>query len=1142
MTVAGDLGQENAVGHEPDPGRGADRLIGHTQPRRIAARAIAERVAAELDTTLGETVGYTVRFNDRVGPSTRVRLMTDGILLAEIPRDRQLDRYDTIIIDEAHERSLNIDFILGYLKQLLPRRPDLKVIITSATIDTERFASHFDDAPVIEVSGRTYPVDVLYRPIDGSDGRDAVDQNDGIVDAVRHLWRTEDGDVLVFCSGEREIRDAAEAVAELKLPGAEILPLYARLSAAEQHRVFAPHDRRRVVIATNVAETSVTVPGIRSVVDVGTARISRYSLRTKVQRLPIEPISQASADQRAGRCGRVAPGTCIRLYTEDDYHARPEFTEPEIQRTNLASVILQMASLGLGRVEAFPFVDPPEHRSIRDGIELLTELDALDPANEGTRSWLTPIGRELAKLPVDPRYGRMLVEADENGCLDEVMVIVAGLSVQDPRERPSDNQQRADESHLRFADPASDFLSYLNLWDYLATARADRSRNQFRRLCRREFLNYHRVIEWQDIHTQLRQVTRELRFRSRSGRGDRKGGPGPGRRGRRRDGNRSTHLPQRADAVDGPERWGGRERRDEIHRAILSGLLSHIGVKQAKDTRKAADRSGGKGRRGRQRAEFLGARNSRFAIAPGSALVRNAPEWVMAAELVETSRLWGRVAAGIEPEWVERLGEHLASYSYGEPWWDSNRGSASVAEQVTLYGLTVVANRTRQLSTIDRALARDLFIHHALVEGEWRGDYPFVTHNRELLEQVQAMEARSRRRDLLVEAKAIHDFYDVRLPDHICGTTHFRRWWKKQDPDQRRALEMTTTDLVSPEADAIDEEAFPDSWIDGDLDLELSYEFDPSSPLDGVSVLVPVEVLNQLDPDAYTWSVPGFRAELLSALVRSLPKHHRRLFAPITETIDELVPTLDPHEGPLLEVLAHRLGRQAGVVIDPTEFDPDRVPGHLRPTFRVINAGYELLAEGKDLAHLRTVLGQQVRATLSQLAAADNDWERAGLTNWDFGTLPRLVDTGQVKAYPSLVDEGDSAAIRLHPDEGEQLDAHWPGCRRLLRLNVAAPVRQLDRLLDNDTKLQLLKGHVQSKAEWYNDVISAALDDVIEAAGGPAWTEAEFAHLVTQANEELPDLLAGAADALGGVLVLLGEIAAKLDHLDSTTYTVSVDD
>ncbi|MEM9131797.1 MAG: ATP-dependent RNA helicase HrpA [Actinomycetota bacterium] len=1130
-------------------GRGVNAFIGHTQPRRIAARAIAERVASELDTSLGDTVGYTVRFNDRVGPDTRVKLMTDGILLAEIPRDRNLKRYDTIIIDEAHERSLNIDFILGYLKQLLPRRPDLKVIITSATIDTARFAEHFDDAPVIEVSGRTYPVEVQYRPIDGSDGREPIDVNDGITDAVSHLWRADEGDVLVFCSGEREIRDAAEAVADLKLPGAEILPLYARLSAAEQHRVFAAHDKRRVVIATNVAETSVTVPGIRSVVDVGTARISRYSHRTKVQRLPIEPVSQASADQRAGRCGRIAPGICIRLYAEDDYDARPEFTEPEIQRTNLASVILRMASLGLGRVEEFPFVDPPEHRSIRDGIDLLTELDALDPDHVATKRWLTPIGREVAKLPVDPRYGRMLVEADENSVLDEAMVIVAGLSVQDPRERPSDNQQRADESHRRFADPESDFLSYLNLWDYLATARRERSRNQFRRLCRREFLNYNRVIEWQDIHTQLRQVTRELKFRSRSGpsgrgRGrDRAGRTSGGGGSSRADRIQARYLPDRGDAVDGPDRWGGRERRDDIHRSILAGLLSHIGVKQVKDTdAKARNRQARDGNRRRPRTEFIGARNSRFAIAPGSALTRNAPEWVMAAELVETSRLWGRVAAGIQPDWVEDVAGHLASYGYGEPWWDAKRGSASVSERVTLFGLTLVANRTRQLAQVDPALARELFIHHALVEGEWDADFAFVGHNKGLIAEVQALEARNRRRDLLVEAKVIHDFYDQRLPDDIVSTAHFRRWWKKRSGEQRRRLELTTDDLLNPEADTVDDDAFPDAWLQDGLDLELAYEFDPASPLDGVSVLVPVEVLNQLDPDPFTWSVPGFRPELYSALIRSLPKVHRRLFTPITETVDRLLLTLDPTEGPLLDVLALRLGRRAGVVIDREDFDLDRVPSHLFPTFRVINADYELLAEGKDIPELRAYLEQQVRTTLSVLAAEDNDWERDGLTRWDFGTLPQMVDTGQIKAFPSLVDEGDTVAIRLHPDADEQQDAHWPGCRRLLRLNLSSPVRQVDRLLDNDTKLNLLKGHVQSKAEWYNDIISAALDDVIEGVGGPVWTEDAFERLVTAAGDQLPTLLADAADEVGRILELLGEIATKLDHLSSTSYTVSVDD
>jgi len=1102
-------------------GRGADgAFIGHTQPRRLAARTIAERVAEELDTRVGDVVGYTVRFNDQVGPGTRLKVMTDGILLAEIPRDRTLRRYDTIIIDEAHERSLNIDFILGYLKGLLPRRPDLKVIITSATIDTERFSKHFGDAPVIEVSGRTYPVELRYRPLDGPDRDEPLDQNDAIKAAVRELWHDQAGDILVFCSGEREIRDAAEAVAELKLVGSEVLPLYARLSAAEQHRVFQPHAKRRVVIATNVAETSLTVPGIRAVIDTGTARISRYSNRTKVQRLPIEDISQASANQRAGRCGRLGPGICIRLYSEESFDARPLFTEPEIKRTNLAAVILQMASLGLGRVDRFGFLDPPESRAVRDGIELLTELDALNPDQAYTRGWLTPTGRKLARLPVDPRFGRMLLEADHEGCLDDVMVIVAGLSVEDPRERPSDSQALADDSHRRFADPHSDFLSYLNLWDYVAAARKERSHGQFRRMCRREYLNYNRLVEWQDIHTQLRQVTRELGLR-------------PERR-----------RPGKDRGLD------DRNRRDAIHRAVLAGLLSQIGVKQRDDDKAGRANGDDRGRsrsRGRRRPEFLGPRQTRFAVAPGSVLAAEPPGWVMAAELVETSRLWARVVAGIDPAWAEDLAAHIATYSYGEPWWDPDRGAAMVKERVTLYGLTLAADRRVQLGSVDRRLARELFIHHALVEGEWEAHHEFLGRNKALIAEVEAMEARSRRRDLLVAHRAIFDFYDHRLPPDIVSANHFDGWWRKHRRDQPHLLDMSLADLLNPDAEAADHRDFPDSWHQGDLDLELAYEFDPSSHLDGVSVIVPVEQLNQLDPEPFRWSVPGFRAELVAALIRTLPKERRRWFVPAAETTAEILPGLDPDRGPLLAVLANDLGKRAGLVLSPDDFDLSRVPAHLQPTFRVVNDRYELLAEGKDLAALRRRAADDMRAAIAGLAgSADNPWDRHGLRTWDFGRLPRVVETatpaGPVKAYPALIDEGDAVGIALLASEDEQADAMWLGVRRLVRLHLPSPVRALDALLSNTTKLRLVNAHVQSRSEWYNDAISAALDDLIAEHGGPPWAPAGFEELVAAARREMPERLERLAGAITAILEVLDDIHTKVDRLNTAQFAVSVDD
>ncbi len=683
-------------------GRGVDGRIGHTQPRRIAARSVAERVAVELGTSVGDRVGYAVRFNDQVGPSTQIKVMTDGILLAEIQRDRMLRAYDTLIIDEAHERSLNIDFLLGYLKQLLPRRPDLKLIVTSATIDTERFSEHFDDAPVVEVSGRTYPVEIGYRPVQDQPLPEAI------AEAVGELWRSTDGDVLVFCSGERDIRDAAEAVTAAKLPGADIFPLYARLSSAEQQRVFRSHPNRRVVLATNVAETSLTVPGVRSVVDPGLARISRYSARTKVQRLPIEKVSQASADQRAGRCGRVAPGVCLRLYAEDDYDTRPEFTEPEITRTNLASVILQMASLGLGDIEAFPFVESPDRRNIADGIAVLEELGAVDPDHFGTKRWLTPLGRELSRLPVDPRLARMVIAAAEEGCLREVLVIASALSVQDVRERPADQREAAQQLHARFDDERSDFFSILRLWTHLQVERRERTGNQFRRMCRAEFLHYLRFREWQDVHQQLRRVAKQLGLQASTG-------------------------PLIVDEVP-PE---------AVHRALLSGFLSQIGTKKQEDAPSSAKGASAKGKRkGRQaRPAYVGPRNTSFILAPGSAVARSAPKWVMAAELIETDQLRARTIAPVDPRWLESIGGHLMQWSYTSATWDPEQGAAFVVERATLLGLSVVAGRRILLDRVNPELARELFIHHGLVDPEWPDD---VSTTVERLIETEVLEGQCR--------------------------------------------------------------------------------------------------------------------------------------------------------------------------------------------------------------------------------------------------------------------------------------------------------------------------------------------------------------------------------------------------------------
>ncbi len=1084
-----------------DPTTGRGGWIGHTQPRRIAARSIAERVAEELGAQVGGTVGYKVRFNDEVGEQTRIKVMTDGILLAEIQRDRDLLRYDTIIIDEAHERSLNIDFLLGYLRRLLPRRPDLQLIITSATIDTVRFSEHFDDAPVIEVEGRTHPVEIRYRPLDDpGDARGPRDQVEGICDAVEELRREIDGDVLVFCSGEREIRDAAAALEDLGLRDTEVFPLFARLSAAEQHRVFEHHSGRRIVLATNVAETSLTVPGIRAVVDPGTARISRYSHRTKVQRLPIEEISQASANQRSGRCGRVGPGIAIRLYDPDDFAARPEFTEPEIRRTNLASVILQMANLGLGDVASFPFVDPPADRNIRDGIALLEELGAVDPEREGTRKWLTPLGRRLVRMPIDPRLARMVVEAATNGCLREVVIIASAMSIQDPRERPLEQRTQADQLHARFRHPDSDFLSYLELWHHLTEQRRARSSNQFRKMCRNEFLNFNRIREWQDLHEQLRRATKQLGFQ--------------------------------ANAVDAEP--------DAIHRSLLAGLLSHVGMKDRTDKgrgprgRDASRDDGGRDRRDRRGShEFIGARHARFTIAPGSALSRNPPTWVMAGELVETNRLWARTVTGIDPAWVERLGAHLAKHSYGEPWWDPERGAAMTTERVTVYGLTVVAGRRVQVSRVDPELARDLFIHHALVQGEWDTHHTFMDRNAGVADEAARFQARARRDDLIVEHQAIFDFYDRRLPAEVTTGPEFNRWWKVERRTNGTLLDLSLDDLLHDDAHtAIDPHAFPEVWRVGDLELPVSYEFDPTSEADGATITIDAAVVAQLDPAGFDWNVPGFRDELVDSLIRSLPKPLRKLFVPVPETVALIRERLSPDQGPVLETVRRELNRLLTEPLPVDAFDLAALPRHLRPSFRIVGIDGQELASGKDLR----ALAEQVHAEARAIAASvDTGLEQRGLRSWSFGDLPgsvdRIVSGRAVTAYPALADDGDSVAIVACTSVEEQAATMWDGTRRLVRLAMPAPARQVDSLLDQRTRDAMARSPVQPKVDWYNDIIGCALDHLIGEGGGPAWTAGAFDELVLVARDGLHEALVTVCGAATRLIARHSAILAMLDRL-----------
>jgi len=1044
-------------------GRGVRGLIGHTQPRRLAARSVAERIAEELETPLGSAVGYTVRFHDQVGASTLVKLMTDGILLAEIQRDRTLSAYDTIIIDEAHERSLNIDFLLGYLKQLLPRRPDLKVVITSATIDPERFSAHFGGAPIVEVSGRSFPVEVRYRPFLEQDS----DQVQAIVEAVDELSFEGPGDVLVFLSGEREIRDTADALLASVPEGTEVLPLYARLSAAEQHRVFAPHPGRRVVLATNVAETSLTVPGIRYVVDPGTARISRYSQRTKVQRLPIERISQASATQRAGRCGRVAAGVCVRLYEEEDLLARPEFTDPEILRTNLASVILQMTALGLGDIAAFPFVEPPDRRNIKDGVDLLHELGALDVRQEDPSKRLTPLGRTLAQLPIDPRLARMVVEADTHGCVRDVLVIAAALSIQDPRERPADKQQLAAELHKRFADETSDFLAYLNLWRYLQEQQKELSSSAFRRLCKKELLNYLRVREWQDLHSQLRRSLRQL------------------------------DLSLDSSATNA----------DSIHRSLLAGLLSHVGLRDV------------------EKREYVGARSARFALVPGSAVGKKAPRWVAVAELVETNRMWGRVAARVDPQWVEEAGAHLVKRTYSEPHWERKQAAVMAYERVTLYGIPVVEKRKVNFARVAPVVSRELFLQHALVEGDWDTHHAFYDRNRALLEEVEELEHRARRRDISVDDSAVYAFYDRRIPSDVVSGRHFDAWWKKARHETPDLLTFTLTDLVSDDAAVLSALEHPDGWFQGDLRLPLTYQFEPGSDADGVTVHIPVSVLNQVSPEGFDWQVPGLRQELVTALIKSLPKPLRVRCVPAPDTAAAFLTVVEPRTRPLLDALETELLNVKRADIRAEDWNLERVPDHLRMTFRVEDEQGRTLAEGKDLDALKAQLQPKVQQTIS---SASRGLEATGLTAWT-GALPREVQQGAVRGYPALVDEGPSVGVRVLGTPAEQQSSMWLGTRRLLQLSLPSPVKAISGRLTNSAKLALTRNPHGSVAVTLEDCTAAALDALMTAHGGPAWDEAGFAGLRDAVRPELVPAVEDVLKAVEKVLTAWLSVRSRLD-------------
>ncbi|MCA0347452.1 MAG: ATP-dependent RNA helicase HrpA [Actinobacteria bacterium] len=1119
--------------------------IAHTQPRRIAARTIAERIAEELGSDLGGLVGYQVRFTDKVSSHTKIRLMTDGILLNAIHRDRDLKAYDTIIIDEAHERSLNIDFLLGYLKTLLPRRPDLKVIITSATIDPESFAAHFADAsgtpaPIIEVSGRTYPVEIRYRPLveevsieDPKTHAVKVrkterDLFDAIGDAVGELGRETPGDVLVFLSGEAEIRDAADALtgrfrAARGSAALEVLPLYGRLSAAEQHRVFEVNKSgaRRVVLATNVAETSLTVPGIRYVVDAGTARISRYSSRSKVQRLPIEAISQASANQRSGRSGRTSPGIAIRLYAEDDFESRPEFTEPEVLRTGLASVILQMLALDLGDIGEFPFLTPPDKRDIRDGLALLEELGAVRGARAQVGSGkgasgrgpqqakITRIGRELSRLPIEPRFARMVVEAREHGVTDEVVAIVAGLTVQDVRERPAEQRGRADELHGRFADPLGDLMTLLNLWNYLQKQQKELSSSAFRRLCKAEFLNFLRVSEWMDLYRQISRTAKSVK-------GERKTA------GREAERNETSEAGAAGGAADA------------VHRSVLAGLLSHLGVRDdLQDRRTPSDRGrGGAAAPSRRKPaqEYVGARGTRFALHPGSVLSKRPPEVVMSVELVETSRLFARGNATVDPTWAEALAGPLAKRQLSEPHWEKKQGAAVAYERVTLYGVPIVERRRVQLSRFDREHARELFIRHALVEGEWESPQAFDRANRQLRRELAQLEERTRQRGLVGDDDAVFEFYDARIPAEVTSTRDFEGWWKKTQREQPKLLNMRREDLLDDEdPQAANETEFPREWRHGDQTLKLRYRFEPGAADDGVTVSVPLPLLPRVEGAEFEKLVPGLREELTTALIRSLPKAIRKHVVPAADWARTLLAAVEPKlergEGALTELLAEEIRRRTSVQVAAADFDTERLPAHLTPTFRVIDARGRTVGTGKDLAALqRTHRDQATKgvARVAQAALPKSDLERTGLTEWSFGDLPRHVDTayaggrsgaGTVRAYPALVDRRTSVELRLVADADEQARLTRRGVRRLLSLSSPSPASYVRDHLSNQEKLLLSAGPYRSLDDAIADVSLAVADRAIRrvAADGLVWRADDFEQIANDYARALID------DIYGGI-------------------------
>ena len=1046
-------------------GRGIGGFIGHTQPRRLAARTVAARIAQELNSPLGVAVGYKVRFSDHTHSDGYVKLMTDGILLAEIQQDRYLTRYDTLIIDEAHERSLNIDFLLGYLKRLLPKRPDLKLIVTSATIDPQRFSCHFGDAPVIEVSGRTYPVEMRYRPLlaQDEDGRDR-DQRQAILDAVDELARIGPGDVLIFLSGEREIRDTAEALRKHHPPHTEIVPLYARLSAQEQNRVFQSHGGRRIVLATNVAETSITVPGIRYVVDTGYARMSRYSHRSKVQRLPIEKISQAAANQRAGRCGRVSAGVCIRLYDEADYLMRPRFTEPEILRSNLAAVILQMLALGLGEIEDFPFVEPPDGRYVRDGYQTLLELGAVDEARQ-----LTPLGKKLARLPIDPRVARMVLAASGEGALAEVLIIAAALAVPDPRERPLEQAQAADQKHKLFQDERSDFLGYLQLWGIYHEHARHLSQAKLRQWCREHFLSYVRLRDWHDIHAQIAAMVKDM----------------------------GLH-PNAQPAVP-----------DAIHRALLAGLLSNIGWKT-------------------EAQEYLGARGVKFTISPGSALHKKGLAWLMAAELTETGRIYARTVAPIDPLWIERLAPHLIKRHYLEPHWERKQASVMALERVTLFGLTLVPGRKVHYGRIDPKTSRKLFIRDGLVEGEYHTEAPFFHHNRELIAEVEGIEHKVRRQDILVDPETLYAFYDERIPAGIYDGRSFERWRLAAEQADPQQLFLSREYLMRREPQLAVEQ-FPERLKAGALELPLSYRFEPGHAEDGVTATLPLAALNQLPEEPLEWLVPGMLQDKIAALIKSLPKNLRRNFVPAPDFAKACVQALTPYEGNLRQRVAHQLLRMTGLEVPEDAWDISAIPPHLLMNLKLLGADGNVAAMGRDVAALRAAQGEQAARSFARMPT--QECERDQVIEWDFGDLPSQVEFTRegvrLAGYPALVDERGKVALRLLDSPVTAERAHRAGVRRLYMLIFAEKMKYLQRNLPGIQAMCMHYMRVGGCEDLKQDIVAAVCHHAFEC-DAPARTAAQFAARGAQGAGRLVMTAQELCGWVGEALAQYHAVAGKL--------------